>query len=96
MDTQDWGDDNRADEANNFGMTAAHQCYTFRARGPALDGRLHGFIMGGKFYPAAYDHETDCWYSTVALTRMEVDVYHRQKRFVALSGDKFEDFPLYQ
>lgn len=94
MDTQDWGDE--ATELNNFGMTAAHQCYVFRVSGPALDGRLHGFIMGGKFYPAAYDHETDCWHSTVALTRAEVDVFHRQKRFVALSGDKFEDFPLHQ
>jgi hypothetical protein len=88
MDSQDYGAD------PNFGMTSEHQCYVFRARGPVLDERLHGFIMGGKFYPAAYEHETDCWYSTVALTRDEVDVYCQQKRFVALSGGKFEDFPL--
>ena len=94
MDTQDWGD--KATELNNFGMTDAHQCYTFRVRGPALDARLHGFIMGGKFYPAAYEHETDCWYSTVALTRSELDVFHRQKRFVSLNGNKFEDFPMPQ
>lgn len=90
MDTQDWG------EPVNFGMTTEHQCYVFKACGPQNNGNLHGFVFDipqmQRFHPALYDNETKCWYSTIALTRGELDLVLGSHKFVQLIDGRFEEF----
>jgi len=94
MDTQDWG------EPINFGMTSEHQCYVFRVRGAENNGRLHGFVFDipqmHRFHPASYDHETECWYSTIALTKAELDQVYGSHKFVQLIDGRLEELPMYR